>query len=433
MEKKTITVGEAGYEGNDNTALQRAVDAAAYEGGGRVIVPPGTFVMKDALHLRSGVDIEGSGRETVLLKKPSVKVPLACTHGYGHYEVVVAEPDRLEPGMGVYIKDDATSGFATTTATLLSRRGNVFYVDEVLKYDYDPAKGGCVITVFPLIAGKYAENVSVSNLTLDGNAEERESLNGCRGGGVFLLQSHRITLDSLEIHNYRGDAVSFQQCSDILVQNSHLHHNEGCGLHPGSGSVRYVMSHNHIHHNGGDGIFYCLRTTHSRCESNDIHDNARAGISIGERDTDHMVRSNEIYQNGGPGVLFRKAHFIGGERVVLHGNAFRRNCRHSGEAEIVVEEGICDVVFRRNFFYSQAEGAPASPAVSIAPKCRRIYFFDNTVGGRAQSPEDINDQASCATMDEPEEFPEVGPQAARPASSKHLGFELPASWKEGTT
>jgi len=428
--KKTITIGEEPYTGNDNSTLQAAVDSLAYEGGGTVVIPPGTFVMKDSLHLRSGVNIQGAGRKTVLLKQPSVRVALADHHGYGHYEIVVEEPDKLEPGMGVHIRDDATGGFATTTATLLSRNGNVFHIDQMLNYDYDPANAGCVTTVFPLISGRYAENTAITNLTLDGNIKERNPINGCRGGGIFLLQSHKVLVDGLEIRNYHGDAVSFQQCTDIVVQNSHLHHNEQGGLHAGSGSVRYVMRNNHIHHNGGHGIFYCLRTTHSLCENNEIHDNALAGISLGERDTDHFIRSNEIYMNGGPGVLFRKARFHGPDRVVVHGNAVRNNCQHEGKAEIVVEKGVRDLVFRRNFCFSRGERPPQLPAVLVAPGCSRIYFFDNTVAGRAQSKGDIEDRSGCVTLQEPERPLQVGPQAAQPTSSKHLGLELPASWED---
>ncbi|MCK4375127.1 MAG: right-handed parallel beta-helix repeat-containing protein, partial [Candidatus Brocadiae bacterium] len=337
MKRGKITVGQASLTGNDNTALQRAVDDLAEGGGGTVELPAGTFEMRDALRLRSGVTVVGQGPETVLRKAPSVSSPLADWLGYGHYEVTVKEPDLFEPGMGVLIEDADAGGFYVTAATITAKDGNALFIDRMLNHDYHPARGGRIVSVFPLVCSEGVENVALRNLTLDGG-NDAVYMNGCRGGGVFLLRTHAATIEGVEVLNYNGDAVSFQQCSDILVQNSHLHHNEGCGLHPGSGSVRYVMSHNHIHHNGGDGIFYCLRTTYSRCESNEIHDNGRAGISIGERDTDHMVRSNEIYQNGGPGVLFRKAHFIGGDRVVLHGNAFRRNCQRSGEAEIVVEE-----------------------------------------------------------------------------------------------
>lgn len=430
MGKKTITVGEGEYSGNDNRALQRAVDSLAYEGGGKVVIPPGTYSMKDALHLRSGVDIHGTGRETVLRMAPSVRVPLGDYLGYGHYELAVAEPDRLEVGRGVLIQDDTTEGFATTTATLIDRAGNVFYLDGMLNSDYDPARGGCVITVFPLISSRYAENVSISNLTLDGNSDQQYSINGSRGGGIYLLQSHKVVVDGVEVRNYSGDALSLQQCTDITVQNCRLHHNEGAGVHPGSGTVRYVIRNNRIHHNAGNGVFYSLRTTHSLCEDNEIHENSGAGISIGERDTDHLIRSNECWTNGGPGVLFRRARYHGADRVVVHGNAFRSNCQKEGAAEIVVEEGMCDLLFRRNFFYPEPQDESRRPVAALSEKCRRVYFFDNTVAGEVFSRENLDDPAGCAKLVEPEKVWNAGPQHARPESARHLGIRLPANWQQ---
>ena len=71
MARKRITVGEGEFTGKNNATLQHAIDSLAYEGGGTVRLPPGKYEMEDALHLRSGVNITGSGRETVLTKNPA--------------------------------------------------------------------------------------------------------------------------------------------------------------------------------------------------------------------------------------------------------------------------------------------------------------------------------------------------------------------------
>ena len=430
MGKKTITVGQGDFAGNNSLALQRAVDSLAYEGGGTVVIPSGTYEMVDALHLRSGVNIQGAGRDTILQMKMSTRVALADYHGYGHYELLVEKPDSLDVGQGVLVKDDTTDGFSTTTSTIIDKAADIFYLDGMLNSDYDPGQGGCVITIFPLISSRYVENISISNLTLDGNEGQKHSINGSRGGGIYLLQSHKVVVDGVEIRNYRGDAISLQQCTDTTVQNCRLHHNSGSGVQPGSGSVRYVIRNNRIHHNGGHGVYFRLRTTHALCEDNEIHDNSGAAISIGERDTDHLIRSNECWTNGGPGVHFRDARYHGADRVIVHGNAFRSNCQEGSPAEIVVGEKMSNLFFRRNFFYPAPEDNEKRPVACLSKGCQHVYFFDNTVAGEELTEANLEDPGNCATTGEPEHEMEVGPSEAKPESARHLGTQLPSDWHD---
>ena len=114
MAERTIRVGEDDYAGEDNGAIQRAVDAAAAQGGGTVELPAGTFVLRDSVHLRSGVQLVGQGAETVLRKAPSVASALAGRVIFGHCELLVERPDLFAPGMGVTVQDaNATCIYAT--------------------------------------------------------------------------------------------------------------------------------------------------------------------------------------------------------------------------------------------------------------------------------------------------------------------------------
>src|SRR5262245_19029663 len=96
-----------------NAELQSIIDKAAVRGGVAKL-PAGTFMMWDALHLRSGVRVVGSAdkkKPTVLVKAPSVESPLADYLGYGHYEFTVKEPEKFRVGMGVHILDKHAMGF----------------------------------------------------------------------------------------------------------------------------------------------------------------------------------------------------------------------------------------------------------------------------------------------------------------------------------
>ncbi|MFW6162516.1 MAG: hypothetical protein ACODAJ_07075, partial [Planctomycetota bacterium] len=118
-----------------NLVIQAAVDRAAEKGGGRVLLPPGVYLMHDSLHLRSGVHVEGSGRETVLRKAPEVRSALSADLGYGHYDVSVAEPEKFRVGMGVLVADDRAGGFYQTVGTLTWRDGDRFGISRMLHHD----------------------------------------------------------------------------------------------------------------------------------------------------------------------------------------------------------------------------------------------------------------------------------------------------------
>ena len=418
-----ITIGEGAYQGSTNHVIQQAINDQYEQGGGTVVIPEGTYIMHDALHLKPGVHIEGKGKKTVLFKKPSVKVKLTQFHGYGHYEVVVDEPDKLKVGMGVVIRDESTYGFRVTTTKLVEREGNAFFIDQPLKSDYKPQRDASLTSVFPIICGRGVENCSVSNLCLDGNPKEERGVGGCRGGGVWLLGCNDITLSGLEIRNYQGDGISFQQCWDIAITNCHVYHNQNHGLHPGSGSVRYIIRDCQIHHNGGNGIFYCLRTTHSLCEGNRIHDNQLEGISIGERDTDHIIQDNFIYHNDKEGILFRDAAQQGGDRVLVKNNNLKNNCRKSGKAEILVGKGISDLIFTQNNFNPQDNKERSIPVLSVSDGTSNIYFHDNKVAGILQNSDDLSDDTGDVIFSLPGHFFDIGPGAAGSNAARHLGIK----------
>ena len=286
----------------------------------------------------------------------------------------------------------------------------------MLNHDYLPAHGGRVVSVFPPICADGACDVTLADLTIDG-AGDPEHLGGCRGGGVYLLRTHRALIDDVEVRDFNGDAVSFQQCTDVAVRNCELRHNAGGGIHPGSGSVRYRLSGNRVHHNGRDGIFYCLRTTHSDCEGNLIHHNGGAGISIGERDTDHSIAGNRISENGRPGLAFRPVQYHGGDRIAISGNVLAGN---GGDAEVVIAPRIRDVALGGNRFECVGR-----PALAVGEGCERIHLSGDSADGRPLVREDVSDPAGRATWGGRAEPLRAGLRFATDRHTRHLAYHLP--------
>lgn len=390
--------------------VQRAIDLVSLSGGGRVILPPGKCYLEDAIHMRDGVHLEGVAGETVLVKNPSFAVRLKGFLGYGHYEILVAEPERFHPGMGVYIYDEHAHGFYTTVATVTGVDGERVFIDHMLNHDYHERDGGTVVTVHSLLSFRGVHKASAANLVLDGNREHvAHELNGCRGGGVFMLTAHQITIENIEVRNFNGDGISFQQCTDVRVLHCHVHHNVGHGLHPGSGSVRYWLLENQLTHNGRDGIYYCLRTTHSLCADNLIAHNGRVGVSLGTRDTNHLLLRNKIEGNGGCGVRFRDGPYPA-NYVELRENELSGNCVAQDEAEIIIGAGLAHV---------QLVGNHIAPRTGVKPLVVDVDTHDIHLPDNHPPIPSAQPGVSHVKVTLP-----VGPSAADAYAARHLNVVL---------
>ena len=78
-ERLTLSVGtdRGDMMGKDDRVLQAAVDYVAGKGGGTVKILPGTYPLRSAVFLRSGVRLLGSGPDSVITKIASQRIALA--------------------------------------------------------------------------------------------------------------------------------------------------------------------------------------------------------------------------------------------------------------------------------------------------------------------------------------------------------------------
>jgi polygalacturonase len=78
-ERLSISVGtdKGDIVGSSDKALQAAIDYIAGKGGGTVQILPGTFTLRNALHLPSHIRLLGSGPETIITKGPSETVAIS--------------------------------------------------------------------------------------------------------------------------------------------------------------------------------------------------------------------------------------------------------------------------------------------------------------------------------------------------------------------
>ncbi len=307
-ERMTITVGpkRADLVGSTDRVLQAAVDYISRFGGGTVKVLPGTYTLRNSVHLRSGIRILGSGADSILTKGPSHSVSLSDDSDWYDQEVTVSDAKGFQVGDGIVLRTRNPDNGVTDVLkrTLVARTGNRFKLDRALRKNFWLSGKPTLASLFPLISGDHVDDISIRDITLDGNLKQNANLNGNYGGCIFLQDCNRIVMNGVEARNYNGDGISWQICHDVLVENCHSHDNADLGLHPGSGSQRPLMRNNRVERNT-IGVFFCWGIRYGLAESNQISGNRSYGVSIGHCDTDNVIRLNTITGSGKVGVLFR--------------------------------------------------------------------------------------------------------------------------------
>jgi len=389
-QKLTITVGpkDADLVGSTDKAIQAGVDYVARLGGGTVKLLPGTYRLRNSVFLQSKVRLLGSGAETVLFKEPSVTSKLGADSDWYDQEITLENADGFQVGDGITLRsrDDGKTYDTYIKRTLIARTGNRFKLDRPLRDNFWRRGNAVAISIFPLVTGEYIADVTIENLTLDGNLAKNENLNGNYGGCIFFQDCNRITIRAVTASNYNGDGISWQICHDVLVENCTAENNAQLGLHPGSGSQRPIIRNNKLKNND-IGIFFCWGVKYGLAEKNHIEGN-RLGISIGHRDTDNLITLNEIRTSKDAGILFRpeRGKDFAGHRNRLIKNQLIDNGGNAGAA-IDIQGGTESITITGNDF-TESRGPAQRVAVRIGAQTRDISIKNNTIKGFAKETEE---------------------------------------------
>lgn len=386
----TITVGPKSGDivGANEKALQAAVDWAARYGGGTVKVLPGTYRLRNAVHMTSKVRLLGSGSDSVLLKEPSIKTLTAADSDWFDQEITLKDANGFRVGDGVAIQttNPHHGGKDVYKGTLIARSGNRFKLSKALRKNYWLRGKTTVSSLFPIINCELVEDVVIENITLDGNRENNENFNGNYAGGIFAQDCSRLAFKDVISRNYNGDGLSWQICHDVVVQGCHSHDNAGLGLHPGSGSQRPIMRDNKLERNN-IGIFFCWGVRHGLAENNTCVENRSYGVSIGHRDTDNLVRRNEILRSGKSGVIFRPER---GKDFAPHRNVFEENriVDSGAESGIAVDvQGEVESITLRQNKIQESRGPAKRVGIRVGAKTKDVRLIENSFSGLASNVE----------------------------------------------
>jgi hypothetical protein len=386
--KKIITVGgsNADIKGFTNEAIQVAIDAIRDAGtGGKVFLSPGNFDIIAPVRLYDNTILEGSGPGTVLKKCKGYTSPFAIDADYGELKITVKDASGFRPGMGVAIYDDAQrSGWDLTTAKILDIRGNTLYIDNILLRDYSISKKGAVSNACSVISAVEAENVTISNLAVDGSGDTNEMIDGCRAGGVYLHMVMNALVENVIVRNFNCDGISWQITEYVTVRNCEVSGCKNNGLHPGTGSPFTVIEGCNSHNNGGSGLFVCWRVRDGLVSNNKLHNNYANGISTGHKDTAMVFAGNQIYENGSDGIHLRGETDLNAP----HGSIFRENTiENNGMREeaygISINSKAKGVVIENNIIRNTGKGKQVG-ALLLTNNSLPVVMKNNNISGHSK-------------------------------------------------
>jgi len=323
--RTTVTVGAEGADitGSDETAIQKAIERAAANGGGTVVIKAGTYTLRNSVRLASHLTLQGEGAgKTILVKARGVKSRMKLDADYGELQATVEDASGFAPGMGVTVVDKTQrSGWTPSVRTITRIDGNTLYFDRFLHIDYAVENDGEVFNTFPLISGFEVQDAHVADLTADGSRASSEVLDGCQAGAIYFFHSQKLSVRNCVARNFPGDGISTQFVEDPIIENCEAYGNAALGIHLGTGALRGEVRYNRSHDNGEVGLYLCWRVQQGMFEQNQCWLNGDYGISIGHKDTDNTFVKNVVQGNGKAGIYFREEREINAG----HRNTFREN------------------------------------------------------------------------------------------------------------
>jgi hypothetical protein len=403
-----ITVGPKGADvvGADNRAIQIALDAMAWRGGGTVRVLPGLYVLSDSIHLRSNVRLAGDRQKAVLKRAPMARSELAVDADIGQKQITPVDASGFRPGMGVMLRGRRGGGPGPTRPLTVTRVADgILYTNTYIVADHTADGESSVVNYFAMVRGYEVENAEVDGFTVDAAASDLTGIESVRIGGIMLTLCKHCTVRNVTVSNVLGDGILAEPSEHITVEDCESFGNTHHGVHFGSHSPWAKAIQCELHDNGSDGLYLCWGVREGMFRENKIHRNGfrlhRNGISLGHKDTDNLIERNHIYGNAKHGICFRKKmEANGAHRNVLRENVIENNgqpwdqvpepLRADPRAELlycgIFVNGVThDLLLERNAIRETRKGEARlqANAVYLGPGVSRVTMVANTIEGHA--------------------------------------------------
>lgn len=392
----TVSVSDFASSDSSTAGIQEAIDALE-ENGGIVTIPPGEYLLRRSIRVRSYVTLQGAGEKTVLRKVAQVGSKLAAPSDAESRSVRVQDATGFREGDEIGIFDQTTVGWLHAHAIVKGVQGDELLLDRRLGRAFDPAEGASVINYFPAITGiGLLSNVVLKDLTIDGQSEENPgpSIVTARAPGkptdlgftfaaINLVDATDSRIEGCRIKGWPSDGISVQRGKRNVVTNCVVENCRGPGFHVGGRETDSEFSENEARGNLGDGFYFCAWVTRVVVKNSKFIGNQGNGVGgLGDsEDKDNIVEDNLCDSNGRSGIFLWN-----GESNTVRNNSCANNSQSSPGrwSGILLAKTERSVVSGNRCFDNQ-QAKTQKHGIEELPNCRANSITDNDCRGNAQS------------------------------------------------
>jgi parallel beta-helix repeat protein len=424
----TTVINAADYYDPTSPTLgfQRAINALPKEGG-TVILPAGTFTLRQSLVLRSNVTLRGSDAGTTLVRKTQTFALLAATAQAGDQRLSVTSTSGFQVGDEIALVSRAEPD--GQLYTIIAIEPGILVLDRPIQYGvFRPEDSAEVANLIPLVRaegrpGQPVSNVVIENLTVNGNLNTKYTrwraiprgmvdltyavnslvrnvtVTRSPTTGILLKYGRDNLVENSTVIEARnigialgwetdaivrgnlvrgagygmastgwGEGIMANGGRDLRVENNITEYNVGHGLHPaGDLTIGGLWINNISRYNQGNGFHYCFNNFGVWAVNNELYGNDRGvgGLGLGGEYADrfNVVQGNLIYNNQRGGIQVN-----GGRDNYILGNTLRNNSQKSpGKfAEILLGEVWSTVIVDNRI-------TPAAGGLSIDTTYARLF------------------------------------------------------------
>ncbi|NGX56909.1 MAG: hypothetical protein K1060chlam5_01162 [Candidatus Anoxychlamydiales bacterium] len=291
--------------------IQKAIDLEYAKKGGVVLLPEGIYELRNAVYLKSGVQLVGKGKKTILKKCPLYSTPVIADLLKTSHKIFVEDGYVFKVGDGVSIVSETLQTERIIVTEILDIAANIILLKDDIPCDVSFFTQPIVYCSFPCIYCKDSENITIRDLVIDGSRQDNPVIDSWWDSGIGIRDSSNVDILNVSIIDSPGDGISLNNAHRVKIDNTLIDSSARLGVHVGGGSKYTYICNSRILNSGQanftniDGLYLCFDALLGLYENNVIKNNRGAGLSIGHGDSGNIFLNN-ISTNNNIGLFFRE-------------------------------------------------------------------------------------------------------------------------------
>ncbi len=384
--RAVVNVADFADPQSPTAGLQKAIDALPASGG-LVTLPPGEYLLRQSVHLRSNVTLQGAGGSTIIRRGGQAESKLTDVARQGSSSVRVENAALFREGDEVGILDKESLGWNVGNALVKGVRDKEVLLDRRLPRSYDPAKGGRVVHCFPALLATGASRLLVKDLVLDGRIKDKGGPTGYelsfKMAAIHFIDATDSRIEGCQILGWASDGICLSRGGTNAVVRCLVQDCGGHGFHPGGGVRDSVFSDNVAHGNGRDGLYFCMNVRHVIVSNNVFAGNKGNGIGgLGDSgDKYNVVTGNVCRANGANGICV-----VDGDNNSVTNNICINNSQSiPGRYSGISLNKTAETIVTGNRCLDDQETKTQKHGIVEFSSCRANLFGNNLCRGNAQA------------------------------------------------